>query len=369
MSLRVYRRHGKKCQYSKQKGNRRENRCRCKIWYDWHIDGQRITRPLDTRDWQKALQLARKIETEGSADNPTSPTVADGCERFLKSAFKRQLREASLYKYKLLIRQLKDFAANKGIVYWSNFNLDNVREFYESLKNRSEGARRKLVYMRKLFGHAHESGWIAENYAKKIEFPIVDAPPVLPFFQEDIDQMIAALPRFPKHGDNIVRLKALILLLWHSGLRIGDAVTLDRGRIVNGSLYLRTQKTGTQVFIPLPQDVLDALSECPGKEYFFWSGESKRKSCIGDWQRAFRLLFKLAKITGGHPHRFRHGFAVRCLLSGLSMEQVAALLGHGDVQITQRVYAQWDVKRQSQLEDAVKKTWNLESSNATFPQH
>jgi len=355
MSLRVYRRHSKKCQYR----DRRENRCRCKIWYDWHINGQRITRPLDTRDWQRALQLARKIETEGSADNPTSPTVADGCERFLKSAFKRQLREASLYKYRLLIRQLNDFAASKGIVYFSNFNLDTVREFYESLKNRSEGARRKLVYMRKLFGHAYESGWIAENYAKKIEFPIVATPPILPFFEEDIQKMLDALPKFPKHGDNIVRLKALILLLWHSGLRIGDAVTLDRGRIVNGSLFLRTQKTGTEVFIPLPKQVLDALNDCPGSQYFFWSGESKRKSCIGDWQRAFRLLFKLAKIEGGHPHRFRHGFAVRCLLSGLSMEQVAALLGHGDVQITQRVYAQWDIKRQSQLEDAVKKTWNL----------
>jgi len=53
------------------------------------------------------------------------------------------------------------------------------------------------------------------------------------------------------------------------------------------------------------------------------------------------------------------------------MEQVAALLGHSDVQITQRVYAQWDVKRQDQLEDAVKKTWakprNLKRTSVTKP--
>jgi hypothetical protein len=56
MSLRIYRRHAGKCKYS----DRSENRCRCKIWYDWHIDGQRYNRPLKTRDWQKALQLGAK---------------------------------------------------------------------------------------------------------------------------------------------------------------------------------------------------------------------------------------------------------------------------------------------------------------------
>jgi integrase len=51
------------------------------------------------------------------------------------------------------------------------------------------------------------------------------------------------------------------------------------------------------------------------------------------------------------------------------MEQVAALMGHSNVQITQRVYAQWDVKRQNQLEEAVKKTWNLDLTTATKPLH
>jgi integrase/recombinase XerD len=387
MAMRIYRRHGNKCKYynrhgktfshknpashTKSDSNRAENRCRCKIWYDWHIDGQRTTKPLNTRDWQKALKDVRKIETNGTAEIQTSPIIHDGCERFLKSAFKRQLRESSLYKYRLLIRQFEEFAIKKGIVYFSNLNLDNVREFRESWKNRGQAARKKLENLRRLLGYAQESGWIAENFAKKIEFPIITTPPVVPFFQEDIDKMLAAIPLYPEHLENHVRLKALVLLLWYSGLRIGDAVTLDRGRISKGSIYLRTQKTGTQVFIPLPPLVLKALGDCPGTPYPFWTGDSKRKSCIGDWQRALKKLFKLACIAGGHPHRFRHGFAVRCLLSGLSMEQVAALLGHTDVQITQRVYAQWDVKRQDQLEEAVKKTWvksrNLKKSHVTKP--
>src|ERR1700688_3273511 len=43
-------------------------------------------------------------------------------------------KQGSLYKYKLLISQFEEFATKKGIVYFSNLNLDNVREFHESWK-------------------------------------------------------------------------------------------------------------------------------------------------------------------------------------------------------------------------------------------
>ena len=53
------------------------------------------------------------------------------------------------------------------------------------------------------------------------------------------------------------------------------------------------------------------------------------------------------------------------------MEQVSTLLGHSDIQITQRVYAQWDKKRQDQLQNAVKKAWsktrNLKLPDVTKP--
>ena len=44
---------------------------------------------------------------------------------------------------------------------------------------------------------------------------------------------------------NAVRLRALVLLLRYSGLRIRDAVTLSRNRIQGDKLFLYTAKTGT----------------------------------------------------------------------------------------------------------------------------
>ena len=104
---------------------------------------------------------------------------------------------------------------------------------------------------------------------------------------------------------------------------------------------------------------LEALDICPGTsaDYFFWTGESKKKSAVGDWQRSLRKLFKLAGVHGGHPHRFRDTFAVELLLKGVPMERVSILLGHSSVRITERHYNPWVRARQEQLEADVRRTW------------
>lgn len=160
---------------------------------------------------------------------------------------------------------------------------------------------------------------------------------------------------------NKVRLKALALLLRYSGLRITDAVTLERHRIVDGILTLRTEKTGTDVRIPLPPSAIDALTglQTSGR-YFFWSGRGATKSCVGDYQRAFKKLYELAGVENGHAHRWRDTFAVELLLSGMPIEQVSILLGHQSVSVTERHYRPFVKARQEQLEAGVRKTFETD---------
>ena len=74
-------------------------------------------------------------------------------------------------------------------------------------------------------------------------------------------------------GENARRIRAFVLLLRHSGLRIRGAVTLERGRISGEKLFLYTAKTGTPVYVPLPDFVLTALEAVPkiSESYFFWT--------------------------------------------------------------------------------------------------
>jgi integrase/recombinase XerD len=171
--------------------------------------------------------------------------------------------------------------------------------------------------------------------------------------------------------DTRTRLRALTLLMRWSGLRIRDAITLERHRLHGDSLLLYQAKTGTPVYVPLPPFVIAALQNVPpgpkpNPRYFFWSGNGDPKSAVADWQRSYRRLFELANITRTddslkrcHPHIFRDTFAVEMLLAGVPIDQVSLLLGHASVKVTEKSYSPFVKARQVQLQDSVRNSWNI----------
>ncbi len=72
-----------------------------------------------------------------------------------------------------------------------------------------------------------------------------------------------------------------------SGLRIRDAVPLERHRLHGDSLLLYQAKTGTPVYLPLPPHVIEALHNVPpamkpNPRYIFWSGNGMPKCAVDD---------------------------------------------------------------------------------------
>jgi integrase len=103
------------------------------------------------------------------------------------------------------------------------------------------------------------------------------------FPPDEFERIIAAT--YIRRGDrgggdvkaNQTRLRTMTLLMRWSGLRIRDAVTLERHRLNGDSLLLYQAKTGTPVYVPLPPQVVEALEDIPpgpkpNPRYFFWSG-------------------------------------------------------------------------------------------------
>jgi integrase/recombinase XerD len=342
------------------------------VWVDGTLNGDEIRESLHTRDWQKAHDTVRQWETEGQRVEAVHPiTTKDGCEKFIADAEARELREPTLYKYHLLFRRLQDFAANEGIRFLCEFDLDGLRRFRATWPNRNIAARKKLELLRAFFRFCWESDWIKTNPALHLKPPKTYDPPVVPFSSDEVAQILTACNQY-KGGRgqtgrvNAQRLRALVQLLRFSGLRIRDAVTLRRDRIVDGKLMLRTAKTGTVVYVPLPDFVVNELDVAHGAnpEFFFWSGQGKPKSCVGDWQRSLKKLFRLAGVPDGHAHRFRHTFASNLLLAGVPLDRVATLLGHTNSKITEKHYATWVRARQEQLEADVRKVWDQLPTNS-----
>lgn len=364
--LTIYRRHLKSCDH-RGKG-RRYRRCRCPIWVDGSIASEEIRLSLNTRNWEEAQEKVRDWESERSRpaepkDNRTS--LDQICEKYLADARSRQLGAAAIYKYDLLTRQIKAFTAGRGIRFIEEFDLDLLRDFRTTWKNRNLSAKKKLENLRAFFRFCVKGGVLMSNPALGLDAPIVKQPPTLPFERDEVARILYACDRLytDNYGrvaqPNAKRIKALVLLLRYSGLRITDAVTVPVSRIAQGKVFLRTAKTGTHVTCPLPPIALDALEECPRTNplYFFWTGQCSRGTVARDWHSKLAKLFKLAGIQNGHPHRFRDTFAVEQLLAGTPIEQVSALLGHSSIKVTERHYAPWVKARQEQMEGSVIRSW------------
>ncbi len=187
----------------------------------------------------------------------------------------------------------------------------------------------------------------------------------MPFEQEEMIRILAAVEGykdgFPGRGaENARRLRALVLVLRYTGMRISDAVGLSAERIDGCRLFLYTQKTGVAVKTVLPEFVLRALEATPrtSDSYFFWDGVSNLETIVGSWRKRLARVFEIAKVADAHPHRFRDTFAVELLVAGVPIERVSVLLGHQSVRVTERHYSPWVRSRQEQLEADLASAWS-----------
>lgn len=157
----------------------------------------------------------------------------------------------------------------------------------------------------------------------------------------------------------------MILLLRYSGIRISDAAVVARDRLQGDKLSLRTIKTGSNVWCPLPPKAVQALNESPSDDskYFFWNGSCHPTSAVKIWERTFQRVFELANIPGhkAFVHNFRHSFATDLLTQGIPIEDIAALLGNS-VRIVEKHYAHLVKSRRAAIEQRVRTLWGREGA-------
>jgi site-specific recombinase XerD len=363
----IFRRHLKSCPH--RKDGRKYRRCRCPIHVEGFLGNEPFRKALHTLigrrspvlDWEGAQGLIRDWEAAGERKVASTPiTLHNAWEQYLEDASARHLAESTIRKYRYAARNMELYAEKLGFRYLKEFTLEALRKYRSSWPNENLSALKRLGLLRSFFRFGCDSGWIPDNPAKKLRNPKIVDRPTMPF---DSAEMVRILTALNAYGDakhlNVRRVRALVLLMRFTGLRISDAATLPCARIVDGKLFLYTSKAGTPVHCPLPPVVIQALEGVRrlGEPYFFWTGRSKPKTVITHWWSCIRKVFELARVDQGHPHRFRDTFAVDLLLQGVPLERVSVLLGHKSIKVTEKHYAPWIRARQEQLEADVKRVW------------
>ena len=347
--LTLFRRHRKSCKFT----TRKHRNCQCPIAVEGTLHGRMIRKSLDLRSWEAAQKLVRDWEA-----NPVGTiSVKEACKRFDQDAVARHLSDAWVRKLKNVTTELAD---NLGSVSLRSVTVDDIRKIRESWKLAPVTTQKRLEVLRVVFRFFMDSGWIERNLARSVRLPVVKQCPTLPFTEEEMEKILWAAdavrgihPHLPEGIEK--KLRALILLMRYSGIRISDAVTITKGRLKSGKLFLYQAKTDEPVWVPLPKRVLESLDEIDeGRAYYFWSGNGKLRHAPTEWQKRLRRVFDIAGLPDGHSHRFRDTFAVALLDKGIGLETVSILLGHSSISTTERHYAPWVKSRQIKLEEAVK---------------
>lgn len=165
-----------------------------------------------------------------------------------------------------------------------------------------------------------------------------------------VEKILEIIVNYPVETWVDKRDRAVLMLLYGCGLRISEALNLNRDDINSATdTLIITGKGNKQRIVPLLSQVKTAVEKykaaCPflGNELFFGEkGKRLRPELIQKKLREMRVELGLPDFAT--PHALRHSFATHLLSEGADLRSIQELLGHESLATTEK-YTHIDSKR------------------------
>jgi len=281
-------------------------------------------------------------------------------EQFLENLnFVRRLSPHTIKSYRRDLNCLADFCDQESIERWQDLRSHHLRGFAARAHARGLNPRsiqRRLSGVRSFMKYLIREDHLTLNPAVGISAPQV--PRTLPNTL-DVDQMAALLEI---QGDDAVTIRdrAILELLYSSGLRLAELVELDPADVNLDDAMVRVLgKGGKTRLIPVGRKALAAI-----KNWLRHRSElaDQHESALFVGVRGHRISHRSVQSRVRHwalkagipqrvyPHLFRHSFATHMLESSQDLRGVQELMGHADISTTQ-IYTHLDFQHLAQIYD------------------
>ena len=214
----------------------------------------------------------------------------------------------------------------------------DVQAYLSSLPERASSIARHASALRGFYKFLMLEKIISENPAANLELP--KRTRALPKFLsvDEIELLISSA------GDikNATRLRAMIELVYASGLRVSELCELPMTGILGDKLLIHG-KGAKERIVPMHAGAIAALNKWLAvrdddkSKYVFPSGGASGHITRDGF---FKILKKCAVLAGIDPHRvsphvLRHSFASHLLAGGANLRAIQTMLGHEDISTTQ----------------------------------
>ena len=219
-----------------------------------------------------------------------------------------------------------------------NANANAIQKYLSSLPDKPSSIARKASALRGFYKFLMMEKIISHNPTANLELPKRNR--ALPKFLsvDEIELLISSA------GDikNSIRLRAMIELLYASGLRVSELCELPMTGVLGDKLLIHG-KGAKERLVPMHDAAIHALNKWLDAR---GNNESKyvfpSNSTTGHITRDgfFKILKKCAILAGIDPNRvsphvLRHSFASHLLAGGANLRAIQTMLGHEDISTTQ----------------------------------
>jgi len=268
-------------------------------------------------------------------------------------AVEKGFPQNTILAYRNDLNQLASFvegeAAKRGsIPPWASFDRQSMLSYLLDLRQRNYAATtvaRKVAAVRSLFNFMVAEGIIKANPIQDVRSPKIGKSLPRPI---SISQVRLLLEQPSKLATpEAKRDKAMLELLYASGMRVSELVSLNLGDVDLENGYVRCLGKGSKErVIPIaPQAALSVaeyvkevhshLAHDKDEQALFLNMRGDRLTRQGFWQilKGYAKAANLeVEIT---PHTLRHSFATHMLNGGADLRSVQELLGHANISTTQ----------------------------------
>ena len=219
-----------------------------------------------------------------------------------------------------------------------------IRGFLAELHRRGlarSSSARKLAGLRTFFRYLCREGRLEANPARLLATPRRDKriPAVLD------EAQVASLLALPGDAVAAVRGRAILELLYATGMRCAELVALDAGEVDLDARMVRVLGKGRKERVVLfgrrAQEALRAWLACrsrlrPRGDALFLNARGGRLTDRSVRALVARRVEQTALARRCSPHTLRHSFATHLLTRGADLRAIQELLGHASLSTTQR---------------------------------
>jgi len=233
---------------------------------------------------------------------------------------------------------LERFVAEEGQKPIALMQRKHVQERVDARASKPSGARNFLISLRAAMLFAIAEQWREDDPTVGVTLPKIRGAGYRSWQEPDIAAFRAAYPVG-------TRARLALELLLCTGQRRGDVTRMGRQHIRDGVLYVRQEKTGAEVNIPILPPLQAAIDAMPAEHLTFLvsaNGGPLTPHGFGNW---FRACCRKAGLNGLSPHGLRKATCRILAEAGRSANQIASVSGHTTLKEVERYTKAADRKR------------------------